>query len=794
MAATKNSTAETIADFLINNIITRHGVMKYLISDRAQSFVSRIINNLSQRIGFTHITTTSFHPQSNISERVNASIANMLSHYCSSTHKDWDLQLSSITLALNTQYHQATRSTPYYLLYGRQCNLPGDIPAIDQSENERVNRWKTAQKLAEKYIGLSQRINKSYYDKKRQDMRFNVGDQVMLYSPNRKVGRATKLLHLWNGPYKVIRVKTPLVYELQLTPNRTDVVHISRMKKYHERATANTTSSDIADSPVPASLTPRRSMRLRNQRRHCQVNGIMTIALMVLMFIMMIGNIQMFDTIEPIQWSLTDRVVINKVQPYQLKVEFHSPCTVFNNLQYTHDGLMKWCNNLFEESFVNPFIERCSTHEFRREKRVAVVPVIIAIAAVTTIVSGIVGISVKKTQRRLDHLMEELENIHKLVSQGQEADKHIKNALRIAGMEINRTQLIAMANNHELHTDVAIATYLTYRFAEIKMRTLISSDSENKFKLTTDLLEILNTSLPCGEKCPLDCTSLINCNIDVKRNQVSMAILSREPSRNLIILKSEPFTLYNTNGIEKCHTSYSGPESLVFDKKSNCTQPLPTFDSSKFVEFSHKNLNCSNTNFHNIVWNITECSVENTFDDIQIKYGINYNYIYCYESNITIAGKILPCPNKPFKLRSTTSFLINDFEYSMSNMQYLNLSTKDYMWSQLINNYLVNITPFNVSTDELFDEINKIKLDDIFREHKHTITFSIIILLISLTVIIVVITCLIYRLKTYRRTRHNVEQIQSQIVYEAARQLVSTLITPRYRPPLSNVHIEEITE
>jgi hypothetical protein len=120
--------------------------------------------------------------------------------------------------------------------------------------------------------------------------------------------------------------------------------------------------------------------------------------------------------------------------------------------------------------------------------------------SVTTIVSGIVGISLKKTERRVDNLMEELEYIHKLVSQGQEADKRIKNALKIAGMEINRTQLIVMANNHELHSDDAIATYLTYRFAEIKMKTLISTDSKNKFKLTTDLLEILNTSIPCGKK------------------------------------------------------------------------------------------------------------------------------------------------------------------------------------------------------------------------------------------------------------------------------------------------------
>jgi len=519
----------------------------------------------------------------------------------------------------------------------------------------------------------------------------------------------------------------------------------------------------------------------------------MTTALMVLMLVMMIGNVQMFDIIEPIQWSLTDRVVVNKVQPYNLKVEYHSPCTVFNKLQYPRGDLMQWCNKLFEESFVNPFIETCSTHEFRREKRVPILGIVIVIASVSTIVSGIVGISLKKTETRVDKLMEELEYIHKLVSQGQEADEHIKNALKIAGMEINRTQLIVMANKHELHSDVAIATYLTYRFAETKMKALISTDSKNKFELTTDLLEILNTSIPCGEKCPLNYTSLINCNIDMKRNQVSIAILSREPSEKLVILKSEPFTLYSTNGIKKCHTSYSGPEFLIWDKKNYCTQPLPTFDSSKFVELAHKDLKCSDKNFHNIVWNKTECSIENTFDDIQIKYGINHNYIYCYELNITIAGKIFPCPNNPFKLRSTTPFLINDFEYSISNMQYLNISTKDYMWSQLTNNYLVNIKPLNVSKNELFDEINKINLHDMLKEHKQTMSFSITFaLLIALTVIIVVIICLIYKLKADRRLRLDGNQVQCQIVHEAARQLVSTLITPRNIPPLSDVHIEEI--
>jgi hypothetical protein len=465
---------------------------------------------------------------------------------------------------------------------------------------------------------------------------------------------------------------------------------------------------------------------------------------------------------------------------------------VFKKLQNPRNGLLEWCNKLFEESFVNPFTERCSTHEFRRDKRVPIlIPVvIIAVVGTTAIVGGAIGISkLVETEEKVDNLMEELDYIHKLTAQGQEADKHIKNALKIAGMEINRTQLIRMADNHELHSDIAIATYLTYRFAEIKMKTLTSTDSKNRFKLTSDLLEILNTSMPCGEKCPLKYTSLMNCNIDMKRNRVSIVILAREPSENLLILKAEPFTLYNTEGIKKCHTHYSGPEYLIYDKKNNCAQPLTTTESSSFVELPHKDFNCSEMNLGNIVWNKTSCSIENNFDDLQIKYGINYNYIYCYESNITIADKSFPCPNKPFKLKFTTPFTINDFEYSTINNN-ISIRTKDFMWSQLTNRFLTNKTRINVSTNELFNEINTISIHDVLKEHKNSVSIWSFSLTTTLTIVIVIIIGLICKSKSLRFHRQDPEQMESQVIYEAARQLISTLRTPRITPRPSEDRLE----
>lgn len=53
----------------------------------------------------------SFHPRSNLSERINATILTMLSMYANTQQLDWDEQLSSVNLAINTQFHMLLGTT-----------------------------------------------------------------------------------------------------------------------------------------------------------------------------------------------------------------------------------------------------------------------------------------------------------------------------------------------------------------------------------------------------------------------------------------------------------------------------------------------------------------------------------------------------------------------------------------------------------------------------------------------------------------------------------------------------------
>ncbi|KZR95539.1 Uncharacterized protein APZ42_010697, partial [Daphnia magna] len=62
-----------------------------------------------QALETNHRTTTAYRPQANgLVERLNHTLADMLSMYVSSDHKNWDESLPFVTFAYNTSRHEST--------------------------------------------------------------------------------------------------------------------------------------------------------------------------------------------------------------------------------------------------------------------------------------------------------------------------------------------------------------------------------------------------------------------------------------------------------------------------------------------------------------------------------------------------------------------------------------------------------------------------------------------------------------------------------------------------------------
>jgi hypothetical protein len=78
-----------------------------------------------QQLKTEHRTSTAYHSQSvGQVERINHTLAMMLSMFTNDRQSNWDGALPYVTFAYNTTRQESTGRTPFYLLYGREALLP----------------------------------------------------------------------------------------------------------------------------------------------------------------------------------------------------------------------------------------------------------------------------------------------------------------------------------------------------------------------------------------------------------------------------------------------------------------------------------------------------------------------------------------------------------------------------------------------------------------------------------------------------------------------------------------------
>ena len=94
-------------------------------------------------------------------------------------------------------------------------------------------------KLIQERMRTAQSRQKSYHDKRRKDLEFEVGDHVFLrVTPWTGVGRALKSQKLtphFIGPFQILKRVGPVAYQIALPPslsNLHNVFHVSQLRNY----------------------------------------------------------------------------------------------------------------------------------------------------------------------------------------------------------------------------------------------------------------------------------------------------------------------------------------------------------------------------------------------------------------------------------------------------------------------------------------------------------------------------------------------------------------------------------
>ena len=232
--------SDAIADWFINKIVLRHGAIRKVISDQGRSFCSEFTEAVFKLTKSQHVMATPYHPETNgLVERSIRTIRSMLGHYVNQELSNWDLILPKVVFAYNTSQQKTTKESPFKLLYNRDPILPIDVtlklPKRFLFGEKYKKSMENCRELVKIRVQNAQERQKSYYNERHKNVRFEINELVGLYTPSRELGLSEKLLPKFTGPYRVIKRLTPVTYEIQdiNPPRKKRQAHIKRLKRWN---------------------------------------------------------------------------------------------------------------------------------------------------------------------------------------------------------------------------------------------------------------------------------------------------------------------------------------------------------------------------------------------------------------------------------------------------------------------------------------------------------------------------------------------------------------------------------
>jgi hypothetical protein len=176
--------------------------------------------------------STSYHPQTDgQSERTIQTLEDMLCACALDFGGNLDTHLTLAEFSYNNSYHTCIKAASFEALYDRKCRSPlcwaevGDKhltgPEIIQETTDKIFKIRYRLKAA-------QDRQKSYADKRRKPLEFQVGDKVLLkVSPWKcliRFGKRSKLNPRFVGPFEILKRIGPVAYKLKL-PEALSGVH-----------------------------------------------------------------------------------------------------------------------------------------------------------------------------------------------------------------------------------------------------------------------------------------------------------------------------------------------------------------------------------------------------------------------------------------------------------------------------------------------------------------------------------------------------------------------------------------
>ena len=115
-------------DFIEENILTRFGFLKWIVTDNAPAFKSKKMINFCHKYHISLNHSTAYYPQGNgLAESSNKSLVRIIKKLLEDNKKAWHTKLKYALWANRISTKRAIGMSPFQLVYGVEVIFPASL-------------------------------------------------------------------------------------------------------------------------------------------------------------------------------------------------------------------------------------------------------------------------------------------------------------------------------------------------------------------------------------------------------------------------------------------------------------------------------------------------------------------------------------------------------------------------------------------------------------------------------------------------------------------------------------------